>query len=249
MLFRSFDNQKPWEAINKDENRANHILYLCLEVNRNLLILLNPFLPDKSKKAWKQINLKGSPEDKGNWETLGELKIGDNHEIGKPKPLFRKLEDKDLEKVKKIVSNTKELGDFFDEEQKLNKTQKPKIDMVEESANVVKVGFSEWQKLDLRVAEIKSVEDVEGADKLYKMSLDVGELGERTVAAGLKPHYSKEKLEGKKIVYFSNLEPKKLKGIESQGMILAAVSESDGKENKVVLLTPEEDIEIGSKIS
>ena len=108
------------------------------------------------------------------------------------------------------------------------------------------VDFSHWEKIDLRIGQIKTVEDIEGADKLYKLTVDLGkEIGKRTVCAGIKKHYSKEDLKGKKIVLFVNLTPRKLKGIESQGMILAAVNKD---ESKIILLTPEEDIEIGSKV-
>jgi len=108
------------------------------------------------------------------------------------------------------------------------------------------VEFGNWAKLDLRVAEVKEVQDIEGADKLYKLKLDVGELGERTVCAGIKEYYSKEDLVGKKIIYFSNLKPRIMRGIESQGMLLAASSEGH---EKVVLISPEKDIENGSRIS
>jgi len=107
------------------------------------------------------------------------------------------------------------------------------------------VNFNDWSKLDLRVAQIKEVEDIEGADKLYKLTLDVGsEIGERIVCAGLKEHYSKEDLKDKKIILFVNLTPRKMKEIESQGMLLAAT----GKDS-VVLISPEKDIEVGSRVS
>jgi methionine--tRNA ligase beta chain len=109
------------------------------------------------------------------------------------------------------------------------------------------IEFNEWQNIDLRVAEIKKVEDIEGADKLYKLTLDVGkEIGKRTICAGIKGYYSKEELKGKKIVVFVNLKPRLMKGIESQGMLLAAVSEDH---SKVVLISPEKSIENGCKIS
>jgi methionyl-tRNA synthetase len=108
------------------------------------------------------------------------------------------------------------------------------------------VDFSHWEKIDLRVGQIKAVEDIEGADKLYKLTVDLGkEIGKRTVCAGIKKHYSKEDLKGKKIILFVNLASRMLKGIESQGMILAAVNKD---ESKVILLAPEKDIEVGSKI-
>ena len=106
------------------------------------------------------------------------------------------------------------------------------------------IPFSDWEKLDLRVGKILEVEDIEGADKLYKLIVDIGN-EERTVCAGLKNNYTKKELKGKKIILFTNLAPRKLKGIESQGMILAAVN---GEEDKVILLAPEKDIDVGSRI-
>jgi methionyl-tRNA synthetase len=108
------------------------------------------------------------------------------------------------------------------------------------------ISFSDWNKLDLRVARIVKVEEIANADKLWKLTLDVGdEIGERVVCAGIKEHYSKEELEGKKIIVFTNLTPRKMRGIESQGMLLAAVNEY---ESKVILITPEKDIEVGSRV-
>lgn len=105
--------------------------------------------------------------------------------------------------------------------------------------------FSDWEKVDLRVAQIKEVEEIEGADKLWKLTIDVGDLGERTICAGIKEFYSKKELINRKIIYFSNLKPRKLKGIESQGMLLAA---SNPEHSEVVLIAPEKDIENGAKI-
>ncbi|MCX6746965.1 MAG: methionine--tRNA ligase subunit beta [Candidatus Pacearchaeota archaeon] len=108
------------------------------------------------------------------------------------------------------------------------------------------INFSDWEKLDFRVGEILGVENIEGADKLYKLTVDLGEeIGKRIVCAGIKKNYSKEELKGKKVIIFTNLSPRKLKGIESQGMVLAAVNND---ESKIILLSPEEDIEIGSKV-
>jgi methionyl-tRNA synthetase len=106
------------------------------------------------------------------------------------------------------------------------------------------IGFEDFVKMDLRVAEIKACEDVPGADKLYKLTIDVGE--ERTIVAGIKQYYAGEELIGKKIAVVTNLEPRKLRGIMSHGMLLAA---SNDDKSSVVLLTPDKDIPNGSKIS
>jgi methionine--tRNA ligase beta chain len=110
---------------------------------------------------------------------------------------------------------------------------------------IAQANFEDWEKLDLRVAEIKEVEEIEGADKLYKLTLDVGELGERIICAGIKEFYSKDELVGKRIIYFSNLAPRKMRGIESQGMLLAASTEDH---DKVILISPEKEIENGSRV-
>ncbi len=140
------------------------------------------------------------------------------------------------EKIKKAPMLFKKI------EQKVNK----QTEIKEVMENIAQIKFGDFAKLDLRVAEIKNIEEVEGADKLYKIDLDVGEIGKRTVCAGLKPFYEKSELENKKVILLSNLEPRKLKGIESQGMLLAA-STSDNK--KVSLLTTEKDIKNGAQIS
>ncbi|OPX99790.1 MAG: Methionine--tRNA ligase [Syntrophorhabdus sp. PtaB.Bin047] len=106
------------------------------------------------------------------------------------------------------------------------------------------ITFDDFIKIDLRVAEIKTCEDIEGADKLYKLTIDMGE--ERLIVAGIKQYYTKEELTGKKIAVVANLEPRKLRGIMSHGMLLAASNED---KSSVVLLTLDKAIPNGSKIS
>ncbi len=104
--------------------------------------------------------------------------------------------------------------------------------------------FDDFQKIDLRVAQIKACEDIEGADKLYKLTIDVGE--EREIAAGIKQHYTKEELIGKKIIIVANLEPRKLRGVISHGMLLAA---STDDKSSLTLITLDRDVPNGSKVS
>jgi len=120
---------------------------------------------------------------------------------------------------------------------KVKSKQKPK----EVKNKKPMVSFKDWQKLDLRVGKITEVEDVEGSDKLYKIKIDVGEI--KQTAAGLKEYFAPDELMGKKVVFLVNLEPATLRGIKSEGMILAAV-----KGKNVTLLQPEIDIEIGAKV-
>ena len=106
------------------------------------------------------------------------------------------------------------------------------------------ISFKDWQKLDLRVGKILKVEDHPDADKLYVIEVDLG-TEKRKLVAGLKQHYDKKKLKGKKCIVFTNLEPAKIRGIESKGMVLTAVNYDH---SKVFLIAPEDDIELGSKV-
>ena len=105
-----------------------------------------------------------------------------------------------------------------------------------------KISFKDWQKLDLRVGKIIGVEEHPQADKLYILNVDLGS-EKRKLVAGLKGHYNKKQLQGKLCVVFTNLEPATIRGVKSEGMILAAV----GKDS-VVLISPEKSIELGAKI-
>jgi len=107
------------------------------------------------------------------------------------------------------------------------------------------INYEDFAKLELRVAKIRKVEEIDGAKELYKITLDIGsEVGERTICSGLKQFYSIEELEGKIIIVIVNLAPRKLMGIESQGMLLAA--DEDGKPT---LLIPEKNVKVGSLIN
>lgn len=104
------------------------------------------------------------------------------------------------------------------------------------------IQYDDFAKLDLKIARVIAAEAVEGADKLLKLTLDVGELGERTVASGIKQWYSPDELVGKTVVYLANLAPRTLRGIESQGMIIAA------GDDVAILLTPEAACEPGTVV-
>lgn len=197
------------------ESGDKKVLYELVDSIKKIAILLWPFIPSTSEKIAEKL---------GGFEfDLKELgvPIGEDVKVVKGENLFVKVEQK--------------------EEGKVNKNGSPEGIITMEGI----VQFGDWEKLDLRVAEIKNVEAIEGADKLWKISLDVGELGERTICAGLKEFYSAEELIGKKISYFSNLAPRKMRGIESQGMLLAASSKDH---SRVVLISPEKEIENGSRI-
>lgn len=109
---------------------------------------------------------------------------------------------------------------------------------------MTEVSFKEWQGLDLRVGKILEVEDHPNADKLWVMEVDIGEENPRTIVAGLKGHYSADELKGMEVVIFANLEHADLRGVKSEGMVLAAV-----KDDKVILISPEKSIDVGARVS
>ena len=106
------------------------------------------------------------------------------------------------------------------------------------------ISFDQFKQLDLRVAEIKNCDDIQGADRLYRLTIDMGE--ERQIVAGIKGHYTKEELVGKKIVVLANLEPRTIRGLTSHGMLLAA---SDEGKTSIVLITTDKEIPNGSAVS
>ncbi len=199
------------------ETHDKKVIYELVDSIKVIAILLSPFVPSTSEKIAKQFNFKINYS-----EVLNPLNVS---KLKKSEVLFKKID---------LVDKRNE---------KLNKSSK--VEGIVNMAEIVE--FNEWEKVDLRVAQIKKVEDIENADKLYKLTINLGEtLGERIICAGIKGAYSKEELKGKKIIVFTNLAPRKIRGIESKGMLLAAVS---GNHEKVVLISPEKDIEVGSRIS
>lgn len=207
--------KKPWET--KDKK----VLYELANAIKKISILLYPFVPESSEKiaekfgGW-EFNLK-------DFETPLDLKC----KVVKGENLFNRIEF-----LEKINLKNKE---------KINKNNN--VEGIMESKEVT---FEDFEKLDFRVAEIISVDEIKGADKLFKIELDVGgNLGKRTVCAGLKEYYSIKDLMGRKVVYFSNLKSRILRGIESSGMLLAAVSED---RKKVSLIDPGKNMPNGSRI-
>lgn len=214
------DQTKPW-VLGKDEskkNRLSNILYNLAESIRLITILIYPFMPVKAKEIWRQLGIKTDLEKVSFQKNMiwGQLKP---ETLVKPgKVIFPRIDKKEKTKEKNIAKS------------RPKKSQKEII------------SYEDFQKLDLRIAKVISAEDVKGTDRLLKLNLKIGE-EERTIVAGIKEHYSAKEIIGKKIVVVYNLQPVKLRGIESNGMLLAAADNE-----KVVLLTVEKDISEGSII-
>ncbi|MFX1304798.1 MAG: methionine--tRNA ligase [Promethearchaeota archaeon] len=211
-------NEKaPWHLIKKDKKAAGHVFNICAQAVYALAVLLGSFIPETSNKILSYLNV---PElSKITWDSINDHSIKAGQRIKKPEPLFQKF---DIEEIKKEYKKLKE--------------EKPK------EGDKELISYEDFQKLDIRVALVENVEQVPKADKLYKISIDLG-TEKRTVVAGLAEYYKVEDLKGKKIVVLTNLEPRKLRGILSEGMLLAAVEGEN-----VSIIIPDKDLPPGARI-
>lgn len=222
------DETEPW-ILGRDKNkkkRLEEVIYHLCESLRITAILLYPFMPSTSVKIWKQLGIEDDiekmsiPEDTSWGRMKADIIVKEN------KSLFPRIDEKTTGITDRNISNKLDCV----EKKKVAEPQKPII------------SISEFQKIDLRVGRVISAEKVEGASKLLKMCVDF-ENEQRTLVAGIKEFYNPEEVVGKNIVVVYNLAPAKIRGIESQGMLLAASNEEG-----VVLLTTDRDISPGSKI-
>lgn len=234
---------EPWKLVKKDEESVRVIMNCCLQYATVLSVILNPFLPFTSAKLRKMLKL---PELKGDGELLqlmgtlaeGENLISEGHEIGEPGYLFERIDDDvvdlQIEKLKARSESIKQINGAGEEKSS---------GKVQEQPSKPEIEFEDFQKLDLRVAKITSASRVEKTDKLLKITLDTG-TGTRTVVSGIAGQYDTDSIVGQRVVYVSNLAPRKLRGVLSQGMILMA---EDGA-GRLAFVTPEDDVEPGSLV-
>ena len=218
-----FNDTEPWRTIKENPKRASTTINICLQTVRALAILFEPVLPFSARKIWKMLNLNDDIVKSG-WDSAYQLSLKPGHQLGEPEILFRKIEDSEIEEeIKKLKIASGEIT-----EEKIE--FKPQITI------------EEFQKIDLRVADVVECERVKNSEKLLKLKVKIGN-EERQIVAGIGKHYSPEELVGKKVIVVANLKPAKLMGIESQGMLLAAV-----KDEKLTLITTLGEIESGSQV-
>ncbi len=220
------DETTPW-VLAKDEAskaRLGTVLYNLLEAIRFLAVLLKPFTPDTSDKIFAQTNMNANDYDA--LASFGALEAG--IKVGEASPLFARV---DKEKMYKTIAERQAKA------AEAEKANNAKVGI----EGVAQIGIEDFAKVELRVAEIKACEPVPKADKLLKLTLDDGQ-GERTVASGIAKWYKPEDLVGRKIVLVANLKPAVLRGVESQGMIIAA----DTKDGAAKVLFVD-DFETGAK--
>jgi methionyl-tRNA synthetase len=229
---------KPWDLA-KDENQKQTlgaVLYRAAESLRWLSVLLHPVMPESSKTMWNQLGLSGSPAQVDpttlKW---GELKEG--AAIGEVKPVFPRI---DKAKTMSEISGGK--VESIEPEPAPPREHATQADAVGVTSFIE---IDDFAKVDLRVGQVVSAERVPKADKLLLLKIDLAEEQPRQVLAGIAQYYEPEKLIGRKVVVVANLKPRKLRGLESQGMVVAA---SYGEEGRPVLATFTEDVPNGARL-
>lgn len=216
---------EPWKVWKTNPERVKTILYVSLQLVANLAIAFEPFLPFSSKKLRQLINM-----DTFDWSQLGSTDLlKANHQLAEPELLFEKIEDETIEIQLKKLEETKKANEAANY---VAKPIKPTID------------FSDFEKLDIRVGHIKHCERVKKANKLLKFTIDDGTGTDRTIVSGIAKFYDPEALIGKDVCFIANLAPRKLMGIESQGMILSA-EDFDGS---LSVTTIEHPVKPGSQV-
>ena len=197
-------DSEPWKVWKTDPQRVETILNIALQLVANLAIAFEPFLPFSSKKLCKMLNI-----DHFEWEQLGStdlLKAG--HQLAEPELLFEKIEDDTIQAQLDKLEATK----------KANEAAAYKAEPVKKT-----VSFEDFEKLDIRVGWVKDCQKVKKSKKLLQFTIDDGSGKDRTILSGIAAFYEPEQLIGKRVLFVANFEPRKMMGIESQGMILSAV--------------------------
>jgi methionyl-tRNA synthetase len=217
---------QPWKLNQESESeRIASIMAYSIEIVRRLSVVFEPFLPHTSAKLRSMLNVTDKPE----WESLMTGHLPEGHQLNVPEILFKKIEDAQVEaQVQRLVQSKK---DNLAAEKVFPEPAKETIT------------FDDFNKIDLRVATVLEAEKVPKADKLLKLLVDTG-VDKRTVVSGIAEHFAPEELIGKQVTILLNLAPRKIRGIESQGMLLFA----ENKEGKLILVGPENQTATGSAI-
>jgi methionyl-tRNA synthetase len=215
---------EPWKLIKTDQKRVETVLHIALQITAKLSLLLDVFLPHSAKKIRSILKL-----EKKSWNELNAFNLlNEGTEINLPSILFPKIEDS-----------------FVEFEVDCLKNAQPKQEIVEKNFPKQKqnIQFDDFSKLDIRMGRIITAEKVKKADKLLKLTVDTG-IDTRTIVSGIAQHYTPEEVVGKTVQVLINLEPRTIKGIESQGMILMAENDN----GKLSFLISEKELNFGSEV-
>ena len=217
-------DSEPWKVIKTDPERVKTVINLSLQLVANLAIAFEPFLPFSSERLRGMLNVE-RPE----WDRLGSTDLlPEGHKLNEPALLFEKIEDAVIEAQIQKLLDTK----------KANEAAAYKANPVRQD-----IAFEDFEKLDIRVGTVVECERVPKADKLLRFLIADG-LENRTIVSGIAKHYNPEDLIGKQVCFIANLPPRKLRGIESQGMILSAENFDGG----LSVLTVDREVKPGSEV-
>ena len=210
-----FNDQEPWKAVKEDVQKAANCLYLSNQLAKTLAYMLKPFIPTKADKIAEIMNI----DSLDVWDDA-KIALPVGHEINKAKPLFKKIEDKEIEAQK----------------------AKLKENLSAEDENMCDlITIDQFDEVVIKIGQIKEAEKIEKSDKLLKLKVDIGEEKTRQIVAGLAKFYSPDELVERKVCVVANLQPAKLFGTLSEGMVLAT-GESGA------LLAPDINGKIGERI-
>mgnify|MGYP002634072671 CR=1 FL=1 len=215
---------EPWKLIKTDEERVKTIMNIALQITANLSIVLQPFLPATAKKLSEFLKFVNK-----DWTFAGRNDLmPSGHQIGTPSILFQKIEDTLVETELNRLQEAKKANEIA------NAVPEPQKETID---------FEDFTKLDIRLGTILEAEKVKKADKLLKLLVDTG-IDKRTIVSGIAEHYTAEEVVGKTVSVLLNLAPRKIKGIESQGMVLMA----EDAEGKLSFISPEKAFKAGAEI-
>jgi methionyl-tRNA synthetase len=219
-------DEEPWKVIKVDEERVKTVMFVALQIATALSVLCEPFLPFTSAKLKGILNA-----DSNSWSDISEKEVllDPNHQIGKAELLFAKIEDKEIQIQLDKLEATK-----IENEQE-NKVVAPQKDVIE---------FDDFTKLDIRIGTILEAIKVPKTKKLLQLKVDVG-LDVRTIVSGIAESFNPEDIIGKQVSVLVNLAPRKIRGVESQGMILM----TDTQDGKLAFIEPERDVKNGESVS
>lgn len=223
-----FNDKEPWSTQKSDREVCATTINLSLQTVFALSVIAEPVLPFSARKIWKILNISEQPV----WEDAKKLQLQSGQKINQAPILFAKIEDKEIEpEIERLkLATVPALGAKVAEEKGITKMQK--------------INFDTFKQIELRVATVLEAEKVEKADKLLKLQIDLGD-EKRQIIAGIAQVYSAEEIIGKQIVVVANLEPAKIRGVESDGMLLAATDD----DNNLTLIVPQKGSKNGSRIS
>ena len=222
-------DEEPWKVIKEDEERVKTIMYVALQIATGLAVLCEPFLPFTSSKLKNILNI-NTPEADNKWTDISEKEVllDPSHQINKGELLFTKIEDKTIQIQLDKLKTTKKANEMA------NKEVEPQKETIQ---------FDDFTKMDIRVGTIIEAEKVAKTKKLLKLTVDVG-IDTRTIVSGIAESFKPEDIVGQQVTVLCNLAPRKLRGVESQGMILM----TDTLEGKLAFMEPKEKVINGSQV-